>query len=66
VKILAIGTCCVDVYPQKNVVTPGGEALNIAAQLSSRTDVDIYLMGMIGNDTYAQNILESINNLSSG
>lgn len=63
-KILAIGTCCVDVYPQKNIVTPGGEALNIAAQLSSRTDVEIYLMGMIGNDSYAQNILESINTLN--
>jgi fructoselysine 6-kinase len=59
-KILAMGTCCVDVYPQKNVVTPGGEALNIAAQLSSRSDVDVYLMAMIGDDNFADKILESI------
>ena len=61
-KILAIGTCCVDVYPQKNVVTPGGEALNIAAQLSSRDDVDAFLMGMIGNDNFSTQILEYIEN----
>ena len=40
-KVLAVGTCCVDVYPQKNLVTPGGEALNIAVQLSSRGDVEV-------------------------
>jgi fructoselysine 6-kinase len=59
-KILAMGTCCVDVYPQKGVVTPGGEALNIAAQLSSRNDVVVYLMAMIGDDDFGNKILETI------
>ena len=62
-KILALGTSCVDVYPQKNIVTPGGEALNIAAQLSYRDDVEVFLMGMIGNDSYADAVLDSIENL---
>ena len=59
-KILAMGTCCVDIYPQKSAITPGGEALNIAVQLSDRDDVDIWLMGVIGNDQYGEVILESI------
>lgn len=62
-KILALGTACVDVYPQKDIVTPGGEALNIAAQLSFSEDVDVYLMGMIGHDKYALAILDSISQL---
>jgi len=61
-KILALGTSCVDVYPQKNIVTPGGEALNIAVHLSLREDAQVYLMGLIGNDHYADTILESIRN----
>jgi fructoselysine 6-kinase len=59
-KILALGTSCVDVYPQKEIITPGGEALNVAAQLSNRTDVQVFLMGMIGNDIYADHILRGI------
>ena len=62
-KLLAMGTCCVDVYPQKDVVTPGGEALNIAAQLSERKDVAVSLMAMLGNDPYGQIIRDSIANL---
>ncbi len=59
-KILAIGTCCVDVYPQKQVITPGGEALNSAVHLSSRDDVAVYLMAMIGDDAYGDNILACV------
>lgn len=59
-KILALGTSCVDLYPQKNIVTPGGEALNISAHLSRRDDVDVYLMGQIGQDAYGDAILKSI------
>lgn len=59
-KLLALGTCCVDVYPQKQRVTPGGEALNVAIQLSERDDVDVYLMGLIGKDDYAQAIIKSL------
>ncbi len=62
-KILALGTSCVDVYPQKEVIAPGGEALNISAHLSFRDDVEVFLMGLIGTDVYASTILNSINNL---
>jgi hypothetical protein len=40
-KILALGTSCVDVYPQKGVGAPGGEPLNISAHLSFRGDVEL-------------------------
>ena len=59
-KILALGTSCVDVYPQKETLTPGGEALNNAVHLSLREDVQVYLMGLIGKDDYAETILNSI------
>lgn len=59
-NIMALGTCCVDVYPQKGVVTPGGEALNIAAQLSLRGDVNAHLMGLLGRDSYADAILDRL------
>jgi fructoselysine 6-kinase len=62
-KILALGTSCVDVYPQKEVVVPGGEALNISAHLSFRGDVEVFLMGLIGTDVYASSILNCINKL---
>ena len=59
-KVLAVGTCCADVYPAKGVVRPGGEALNIAVQLSQRADTEVSLMGLIGKDDYAAVILDSI------
>lgn len=62
-KIVAMGTCCVDVYPQKSTIRAGGETLNIAAQLSRTDDIDIYLMGVVGDDDYGEVILESIKGL---
>lgn len=62
-KIVALGTSCVDIYPQKETVTPGGEALNIAAHIAPKTDGGVFLMGQIGNDDYGKVILESINGL---
>ena len=59
-RIVALGTSCVDVYPQKETVTPGGEALNIAAHLSVRPDCDAYLMGAVGQDDYAESIRGSL------
>lgn len=59
-NILALGTSCVDVYPQKNTITPGGEALNIAVHLSFRDDVQVFLMGLIGDDAYAGAILRHV------
>ena len=63
-KVLTLGTCCVDVYPEKAMITPGGEALNIAAQLSHRNDVEVYIMGMIGIDEYADFLTSSISCLA--
>ena len=63
-NVLTLGTCCVDVYPEKAMITPGGEALNIAAQLSHREDVNVYIMGMIGIDEYADFLNSSISCLA--
>ena len=62
-RILALGTSCVDVYPQKEIIAPGGEALNISAHLSFRDDVEVFLMGMIGMDVYASSIINCIKDL---
>ena len=59
-NILAIGTCCVDVFPQKDIVTPGGEALNISVHLSMREDVHAYLFALIGDDTYSDRIVNTV------
>lgn len=59
-KVLALGTSCVDVYPQKDTIFPGGEALNISIHLSYRKNLDLYLMGLIGRDEYADIILDRV------
>lgn len=45
---------------KQKIITPGGEALNIAANLSYRSDTDVYLLGMVGTDEYADVIKSSI------
>jgi fructoselysine 6-kinase len=62
-RLLALGTCCVDVYPDKNELRPGGEALNIASQLSGRADATVFLRSHLGEDDYAAFLLDAIKRL---
>lgn len=57
-KILAMTFCCVDIYPEKEIITAGGNSLNLAAACSKTKKADVYLMGNIGMDIYAEKIKE--------
>jgi fructoselysine 6-kinase len=48
----------VDFFPEKNIVNAGGNALNVAASCSRTQKADVYLMGNIGTDKYAERIKE--------
>lgn len=58
-KILALTCCCVDVFPEKNIVNAGGNALNVAVSCSKTKKADVYLMGNIGIDFYGKKIKET-------
>ena len=58
-KILALSCCCVDVFPEKDIINVGGNALNVAASCSKTGNADVFLMGNIGTDLYAKKIKES-------
>ncbi|WP_209123621.1 PfkB family carbohydrate kinase [Alkalihalobacillus sp. BA299] len=59
-KLLAIGDNVVDYYKDKEMIYPGGNALNVAV-LSKRygTEKSSY-MGIIGNDLPAKHVLETL------
>lgn len=57
-KVLAMSCACVDIYPEKQKETAGGNALNLAANCAKVANTDVYIMGNIGNDHYGQLIME--------
>jgi len=57
-KILAMTCCCVDVFPEKGIINAGGNALNVAANCSKTGKAEVYLMGNIGTDIYADEIIK--------
>jgi len=57
-KILALTCCCVDVFPEEDTVIAGGNALNVAVNCSKTGKADVFLMGNIGTDRYAEKIKE--------
>lgn len=57
-KILAMTCCCTDVYPEKNVIVAGGNALNVGANCKLTNLADVYLMGNIGTDAFGKVIKE--------
>jgi len=59
-KIIALSCCCVDVFPEKNIINVGGNALNVAVSSIKTGKANVYLMGNIGNDEYANKIIETI------
>lgn len=58
-KILAMTCCCVDVFPEKNTVVAGGNALNLAVACSKTGKAGVYVMGNIGDDDYGKTVRES-------
>ncbi len=57
-KILALTLCCIDYFPEKGVIAAGGNSLNLAANCAKTGKADVYLMGNIGTDMYAEKIKE--------
>ena len=51
-KITALSTLCADLFYGTDIIRPGGEALNFAMVASRIPDVQISLIGAIGNDTH--------------
>lgn len=60
IKLIALPCMCVDVFVETNELRPGGEALNFSAHASTFDFVDVYLMGAVGIDKYADCIMKSI------
>lgn len=59
-KLTALPCLCVDVFDGTDEIRPGGEALNFAVHASGFEEIDVTILGVIGNDEYGQAILESI------
>ena len=58
-KILALSCCCVDFFPEKNIINAGGNALNVAVSCVKTGKADVFLMGNIGKDKYAEEIIKT-------
>lgn len=59
-KLTALPCLCADVFDGTNEIRPGGEALNFAAHACTFADVEVTLLGVIGQDAYGQAILDAI------
>ena len=59
-KITALSTLCADLFYGTDIIRPGGEALNFAMVASRIPDVQISLIGAIGNDKYGEAILSDL------
>jgi fructoselysine 6-kinase len=57
-KILTSARFCVDVFPEQNCIFAGGNALNVAVSCAKTKQIDVFLMGNIGTDTYGDKIVE--------
>lgn len=65
-RILAMTCCCVDVFPEKNTIAVGGNALNLAVNCAMTNLAEVYLMGNIGNDDYGKEIIKVIDKYKIG
>lgn len=60
INLVALPCLCVDVFDKTDIIMPGGEALNFAAHASKFQEIDVTLLGIVGNDSYAEKIYDSI------
>jgi len=63
-KVLAMTCCCVDVFPEKNSVAAGGNALNLAVACSKTGKAEVYVMGNIGDDSYGLSVRQAASNFN--
>ena len=60
INLVALPCLCVDVFDGTNELRAGGEALNFAANASRFEEVNVSLLGAVGQDAYAECIMSSI------
>lgn len=62
IKLVALHCLCADVFDGSDEVRPGGEALNFAAHAAEFENMDITLLGAVGDDSYGKAVLDSVAN----
>ena len=60
INLVALPCLCVDVFDGTNEMHAGGEALNFAAHASRFEEINVSLIGAVGQDSYADCIMDSI------
>ena len=60
IKLIAMTTLCADIFDGTCEICPGGEALNFSAIASEYDNMDISIIGAIGNDDLGKKVLLSI------
>ena len=59
-NLVALPCLCVDVFDGTNEMRAGGEALNFAVHASRFGEINVSLIGAVGQDAYADCIMDSI------
>ncbi len=60
INLIALPCICADVFDGTDIIRPGGEALNFAAHASKFDNISVTLLGIVGNDMYAEKIIASV------
>ena len=63
-KITALSSLCVDVYPELDEVYVGGNSLNFATQCKLLGNNDVSIIGAVGNDQYGDLIEAHLHKLN--
>lgn len=60
IKLVALPCICADVFDGTDIVRPGGEALNFAAHAAHFAEINVALLGVVGQDAYADVAMQAI------
>jgi fructoselysine 6-kinase len=58
-RLCSVGDCLVDCYPQRGVMYPGGNALNVAVA-ARRAGCDVAFLGAVGEDEAGAVVLDAL------
>lgn len=62
-KITALTSCCVDLFPEQNQVYVGGNSLNFATQCKNSGKEDVSVIGGIGDDSHGKLIFNHLDSV---
>ena len=60
INLVALPCLCVDVFDGTDELRAGGEALNFAVHASKFEELNVSILGAVGQDFYAKFIMDSI------